>query len=372
MGLVFSFGASLGVTAVVFPLIALDVGIRAGVIGLLAALGAGTQMASRLALPGLLGRYSDRSIMIGAYLAIGASALIVIVSATAGSLIVANALQGAARGLFHTSSQTHAVRSPGIPTRRLALTQSVSQLGRLVGPALAGTLALISLVLGLWAVVLFTATAVVLGLTLELLPPYDRVPHSERTPIWRRPGIGIPAWGGVVGGTWSGVAESYVPVILAGRGFFDGAIGWLVSISDAAGFFTTASFAKWGGVRVARLIPIAAVALTISLAALPLVTGLAALVVVLIIAGSSGGVGSVLGTGAATETIEAREQGAAIALVGLYRATARLVAPAAISAGLLVFSLPVAIAGIAAALLAPRFWLRTGARPTEVSGDQEV
>jgi hypothetical protein len=113
---------------------------------------------------------------------------------------------------------------------------------------------------------------------------------------------------------------------------------------------------------VAQLIPITALTLAISMVVLPHTGGIVGLTLILVGAGASGSVGSVLGTGAVTESIEQGEQGAAIALVGLYRASARLVAPAVISFGLLVVSLPVAIAGLAGFLIAPGLWLRPGSR----------
>ena len=188
---VMAFGTALGVSAFAYPLLALDAGLSASTVGLLASVSAGTQMLSRLLLPALLARYRDRSLMIFSLLALGASALTLIFTLQLLGFVAAQCCQGLARGIFHTASQTHAVRDAGVASRRLAFVQTTAQFGRLLGPAVGGLLAVISLQASLWSAVALTGLASVLGLTLLSKPPYSRTPVAERTPIWR-PWVSVP------------------------------------------------------------------------------------------------------------------------------------------------------------------------------------
>ncbi len=360
--LVMAFGTALGVTAFAYPLLALDVGLSASTVGLLAAVSAAVQMLSRLVLPALLARVTDRRLMIVALLALSASAITLLFTQMLIGFVAAQSFQGMARGIFHTASQTHAVRDTGVGSRRLAFVQTTAQFGRLLGPAIGGLLALVSLQASLWMAVALAGAAAVFGLTLLALPPYARLSTSERTPIWRRPDLRTACWGGATGGVWRGLSESFVPVLLSNRGLSVSLIGWMLSGADAAGFLTTASVAKWGREDVRGFVPLSATALAAALALLPVLAGNVPLGIAMLVAGSAGGVAGVLGTAVASDSVEQEEQGAAITLVGTYRAGTRLIAPAGVSGLLLVVALPVAIGIVAGAIFAPVAWLASGTK----------
>lgn len=141
---VLAFGLSLSASAVVYPLLALDTGISAPVVGLLTATSAASQLTSRFALPWLLERVPDRALIVSACICLTMSGTTLLVSTTLAGFVIAQLLQGIARALFWTSSQTHAVRSSGLPIRRLAQVQGAGHVGALAGPALAGTLLVVS------------------------------------------------------------------------------------------------------------------------------------------------------------------------------------------------------------------------------------
>lgn len=351
------FGCALGATGFAYPLLAIDSGLSVSTVGLLAAASAGTQMTSRLVLPKLLATFKDRTLMIWALSVMAASAGILLVSLALAAFVVAQICQGFARGVFHTSSQTHAVRDFGVASRRLAFVQTTAQLGRLIGPAVGGLLAIISLKACLVFVVGLTVAGAAFGVTLQPRPPYRRAPAAERTPIWRRGELGVACWGGGVGGVWRGLAESFVPVILLDRGLSAATIGWMLSAADGAGFATTASVAKWGSEDTRRFVPACAVVVAGSLALLPVLSDVVPLGVAMVAAGSAGGVAGVLGTAAANAAVEPEEQGAAITLVGTYRAATRLVAPASVSGLLGLVSLGPAMAIFAVGIVAPIPWL---------------
>lgn len=361
--LVLGFGTALGVTAFAYPLLALESGLSASTVGLLAAVSAGVQMLSRLVLPALLARFMDRSIMVFALATLAASAAVLVATQSLLGFVAAQTGQGLARGLFHTASQTHAVRDTGVASRRLAFVQTTAQFGRLLGPALGGVLAVISLEASLWAAVAITGVGALFGLTLLPKAPYGRArAEASATPLWRRPDLGTAYWGGAAGGVWRGLSESFVPVILTDRGLSASVIGWLLSGADASGFLTTASVAKWGREEVGAFVPLSVSGLAVSLAVLPLLSGVVPLGLTMLAAGSAGGVAGVLATAVASRTVAPDEQGTAITLVGTYRAGTRLTAPAAVSGLLAVVSLPVAVAIVAVGILTPAPWLIPGTR----------
>jgi hypothetical protein len=314
-------------------------------------------MASRLALPWMLATFLDRTLMIVSMLLIAVSAVALLVIGGLGGFVVAQGAQGLARGTFHTASQTHAVRGSGVPSRRLAFTHTTAQLGHLIGPALAGAVAVVSLEATLWLTVGIGIAFAGLGVTLAAWPPYARAPRSERRPIWRRADLGTAAWGGSLGGLWRGLSESYIPVILKSRGIGDTRIGLLLSLADAAGFATTAAVARWGGTDVRRFVPFVASILAGAVAAFPHASGTFAFAGLMMAGGSAGGVGGVLGTAVAHASVEETEQGAAISLVGTYRSASRLVTPAAVGGALSVLAYPAALAVVAVAAVLPWPWL---------------
>jgi hypothetical protein len=107
---------------------------------------------------------------------------------------------------------------------------------------------------------------------------------------------------------------------------------------------------------VRPFVPLAATGLAVALALLPISSGVLVLGGLMLVAGSAGGVSGVLGTAVANDTVEESEQGAAITLVGTYRAGARLAAPATVSGSLAALALPAAMACVAAAVFAPSLW----------------
>jgi hypothetical protein len=79
--------------------------------------------------------------------------------------------------------------------------------------------------------------------------------------------------------------------------------------------------------------------------------------IALVLAGISESVAAVLSTASINESVEATEQGAAIALSGVYRAGARSLAPALVGGSLLVVGIPAALGLLAALVMVPGIWL---------------
>ncbi len=139
------FSLALGVGTVTVPLLALDAGYDPATVGFLAALAAATQLTTRFGLPWLLGRFRDRTLVtVSSLMMVGAFALL-LGSRALPVFVAAQLLHGGARAIFWTSSQTHAVRGPGDRVRRLVDLNVAGGTGTLIGPAVAGTIAIVSL-----------------------------------------------------------------------------------------------------------------------------------------------------------------------------------------------------------------------------------
>src|SRR5262249_38815150 len=115
----FIFSFSLGLATVAMPLLALDVGYSKSAVGYLTAASAVSQLGSRLFLGAAMRAVSDWTIVLAAAAAMTASCLLVAASAALVPFVLAELLQGVARGCFWTGSQTHVVRGTGSSVRRL-------------------------------------------------------------------------------------------------------------------------------------------------------------------------------------------------------------------------------------------------------------
>lgn len=350
-----SFGLALSASAVLLPLLALEAGFSGAAVGLLTALSAASQFGTRLFLPWLLGTVRDRLIMVVAAVLLAVSAGTLVVSVGVVAFVVAQVVQGAARALFWTASQTHVARAPGSITRRIAQLQVASHVGTFVGPALAG---LVATVTSVRSALLLTVVGgiVAAGVSTSLVarPPYVRQPRADRGQLWRDPDVALGYWSSSVAGGWRGLLDSYVPVVLALAGLGAGTIGMLAATAEGAAIaaaLVMARLAQDGGERLvvgaalavafgAGMLPVAA--------SVPLVAGL-----LLFLAGFGGGVATSVGPAVAHGRAAAGEEGTAIAVAGMYRAGARLVSPTATAGASAAVGVSVALPVVAVGMVLP-------------------
>lgn len=100
LAVVFGFSVGLGVATVAIPLLALAAGYDPASIGFLTAIAAATQLATRLRLPWLLGRFPDRTLIaLSSVLMLLGFGLLAVTTALP-AFVAAQLLQGAARGIF--------------------------------------------------------------------------------------------------------------------------------------------------------------------------------------------------------------------------------------------------------------------------------
>jgi hypothetical protein len=350
----FGFALSLGIAVVAIPLVALDAGYEPATIGFLAAVAAGSQLATRFTLPWLLGRYADRLLItLAGGLMLGGFGLLLVTQELPG-FVAAQALMGASRALFWTSSQTHALRSGGSPVKRLVDLNLAGNAGTLTGPVLAGALATIGLPVALAGAALAVSITLLGAPLMQAFAPYDRRKSGGALRLMRLEGVDMACWANVVGGVWWAMIGSYVPVILVGAGLVPSVIGLLVTLSEGAGAAMLVVLRRTPVARVPRIVRTGAFAEMLALAGIALAPHhVLAYAPLLILGGSAAG--CVTGLAPALVALAAGEQehGDALALSGTFRSLALLGAPAIVGASLAVVALPVAMVGIAAAAAAP-------------------
>ena len=348
------FCTALGMVGVAAPLTALHVGISATSIGILVALAGVSQIATRLCMGTLLRRFPDKRFVVLAAVALSTSCALLVVSTAIWAFTASQLLQGLARALFWTGSQTHAVRAWPTAVGGLAVINMANGAGSLVGPAVAGLLAARSLELSLLVAAIAGALAVVPAALLVRLRPFASTPkgkHSGIRRMWMRPGVDAGCAMTAGGGAWRGLMNSYVPVILAHAGQAAPVIGALVTVGNIAALIGSA-VSKWVqplGSRASVLLGLLPAGVGIALTGV-LSGHLAAVAAALLLAGLGAGILQTVGPALAADAVDPEERGDAIASNGTFRAATLLFAP--LGVGAMVLALPIGAAlGIAGALM---------------------
>lgn len=345
----FSHGMGAGTVAV--PLIALAAGYEPSSVGFLVAVAAASQLAVRLGTPWLLGRFTDRILSAVSAACLAAAFTALALSTALPVFVVAQVLQGLGRGVFWTSSQTHAVRDSGRPVQRLVDLNLAGNTGTLSGPLVAGALGVIDLRLALVWAAGSAVGATVVSLALNRLPPFDRRRSSGTLGLLRRPGIAASSWGSVVGGGWWSMLGSFVPVLLTGAGVGTLGVGGLITASEAAGLVALVLLRRVPSDRVSVAVAVggfAACGALIGLAVAPAV--LPIYVALLVIGGAASGTVTTLAPALAAAEAGPEEQGDALALSGTFRAGALLGAPAAVGAVVAVAPLAIGLFALGSGL----------------------
>jgi len=357
----FGFSLALGIATVAIPLLALASGYEAPGVGLLVAVASGSQLATRLGLPALLGRHADRWLICAAALLMLSGFALLLVSTALPVFVVAQLAAGAARALFWTSSQTHALRSGGSPVRRLVDLNLAGNAGTLSGPVLAGVLAAFGLPVALVGAIASLAVAAIGAPFLRAFPPYDRRGGGGAFRLIRRDGVDVACWANLVGGVWWSMMSSYVPVILVGAGLGPTLVGLMVTLSEGAGFGAMLALRRLptrlvlGVVRAGAYVEMAALAaVAIAPPVLPVYAAL------LLGGGAAAGCVTSLAPALVALAADEHEQADGLALSGTFRSIALLGAPATVSVLLSAVALPTALAGLAATAAAPGVVLGRG------------
>lgn len=363
VGTVACFSLALSVVSVAVPVLIVQAGYTLTEVGLLIALAAVTQIAVRFRIGAVMRRVTDKRLVGVAAILMSAGAGLLVTSTAVGVIVVSQLLQGAARGLFWTGIQTHAVRTSSQSARGLASVNLASGVGLILGPGLAGLLMESSARLALGAAALGAAAALLPVVLMARLPVFTAPEEpAEEGRVARRPGVRAGSWAAASAGAWRGLMGAYVPVALHQAGHASTVIGTVVALANAA---TVA--AGWAG----RWVPTGRFAATLAGGIVVTGAGLAVFGITadavalagtaLAVSGLGMGLLQTVGPAVAAESVGEQERGDAMAAVGLCRAGATFAAP--LGVGLLVLAMPLGLAlAVAGALLALPAAYARGAR----------
>jgi hypothetical protein len=357
LGATVLFGFGLSVSMITLPLVALHAGYGAAQIGALTAAAAVGQIGTRLVLPALMRRVSDKAIMLAGCVLLLASCGLLALSTAVPFFVACEILQGAARGFVWTASKTHLVRRNGPSLPRLAANNLTTSIGSLSGPVVGGLVAQRSLTL---ALLLGGAIAVSAGVVVLFMTAHDRSGTSKgagkengaRT--WRIPGVWLGCLSAVTAGGWLALMNGYVAVLLTSAGHDASNIGVLLSLANGG--------AVVGGVVIFRVTP-PAMRLGAAVAAFAVGAGIACVCVsapglvlpaaALTVAGVGAGALQTFAYALAADAVAADRRAEAIVSVGLARAVSLFTVPLVVAGALAVLPLAGAVALTGVALSSP-------------------
>ena len=362
---VFAFSFALGIGALAIPLLALAAGYDAATVGLLAATSAIAQFTFRLRLPHLLATHPDRTLIMVACVAMASAYALLFLTRSLPVFVIAQLLQGGARALFWTASQTHAVRSRGTAVQSLSLVGGTGNVSQMLGPLVTGFLAGFTLMAPLILAGVSAVTGLLLASRLVVHPPYAQRSRRTGKRLWLRPGVDAACWAGFVGGGWRALMSSYVPLALKGAGQVSGTIGVLMSMADLAGTGVVMAMARVRVANIERGLVLAVGVACVTLALVPVAAPYAlAAGILLAVSGGAAAPITALTAAAARQRVDAEDEGEAIALVGTFRAGALLVAPAGVAAVVGAVTVAPALAIASLLLGIPIVLVETGRRIT--------
>ena len=321
------FSLALGISSVVLPLLALEAGHQAAVIGLLVSMSAAVQSLTRTMLAAVMRRFADRDLLLIAGVTQAASALAAVISPSVPGLVTAWAVQGVARACFWTGGQTHVARGDRSPMKALALLNLMAGVGQFAGPAVAGLLARESLDVALVVGAVVSACASGASVALDRLPTFPEV-DREGVGFWRRT-FRLPSTSAAISaGAWRGLLDSFVPVVLRTSGQSVASIGLLVSLGNGAAVAGSVIVARVPPERVRAALSGATVMTGLGLAVASYTAGRPWLAgFALLVAGVGGGALQTLGPSLAALSTRPLERGEAIAAYGTIRSPAALGSP---------------------------------------------
>jgi MFS family permease len=352
------FSHGLGVNTVALPLLALAAGHSDAAVGVLVACSAGVQISMRVVLASLLHRFTERAMLLTAAVLLIGSTAVVLVWESLAVFVLAQVLQGLARGFFWIGLQAQVVRTADDSLGPLARVDFVAGIGLVTGPAaiavVGGSLP-VALALG----VLLTTLSLWPMFRLRVLPLFERRSGDLRIGVWRRPGVMPALLAGIGTGMWRGLLSSYIPVVLILADHSFATVGLLVGVSTGASILGSLTAGLAGNRRARAALVTSAVLTAAGLVGVGLAAhALPVVVVALVLSGLGAGTLQTLASALAARAVEPRLRGSVVAQVGTYRAGALFGAPLGVAGLLLVTPLgaAMAIAGVLTALPALARW----------------
>lgn len=357
----FVLSTSLGMTTLALPLLALDAGYSGVEVGVLTAVAALGQVTVRLCLGAAMRRWSDWTLIATAGLLIFLSNVLVVLDTSLPTFVCAEFVFGLAGGCFWTGGLTHVVRGPGRAIGALAVFTVIGSLGQIVGPLWAGFLSEHNPRLALAVAGIVAVVGTIPSMFLDRLPPFLADSDQPARELLRQPVVRAGCWAGVTAGSWQALLGSYVPVTLQSAGHPASHIGSLVALSNAFSTVAAGATGRLPSQMVGTgLLRVAIVASGGGIALASWYAGhlwLAAMALAL--SGLGAGILQTLGPAVVVEAVGPQQHGDAMALTGLCRAVAKLVAPLSVAGLATVLALPMSVVAVGVSMALPVF---TGGR----------
>lgn len=228
------YSLAMSIQAVLLPLLALATGYSKPQIGILTALSAVTQLAARIWSPTALRYVTDRYLIAISGIALALSGFMLAISAVLVVFVLAELIQGVARGMFWTSTLTHVVRQEGPSVGRMATVNFISSFGLLAGPTVAGLTARYSLPAALILAGVIASLTSVPAMLLIKDPPFIKEGKKIKRDLWNKRQVRLGSYAGLTAGAWRGILNSYIPVVLKSVGESYFLVGILVSLANGA------------------------------------------------------------------------------------------------------------------------------------------
>jgi MFS family permease len=335
------FSVALSVSSVAVPILIVRAGYATAAVGFFVALSAVAQIGVRFRVGAMMRRVADKHLVGAAAVLMALGSGLLIFSAAMWIVIASQLLQGAARGLFWTGIQTHAVRTSTVAARGLASVNLASGAGLILGPGLAGVLLETSAHLAMGAAMTGAAVGLLPVLLMARLPVFPSPDQgSGEARVSRRTGVRIGSWAAASAGAWRGLMGTYVPVALNQAAHSSTVIGAVLGAANTAEILAgwASRWVRSGSLRC--WLPAAIAVTGLGLAVFGVTADTIVMASVALIASGLGmGMLQTLGPATAAEAVGKHERGDAMATVGLYRAGAAFVAPFGVAA--LVLAMPV-------------------------------
>ena len=348
--LLFSF--TLGVASLLLPVMAVDAGHNLVTVAALYGASSLIQVVLRPLL-GVAVRYvSTKTLVQVGSAAQAVSLVVVLTSVSLVALAAAWALQGIARSAFWTGIDTHGARSALGASRALGHLHAWAGIGQLLGPIIAGVVSERSV-----------ATTVVIGVVVAMLcaatgamlhshdcPARDALKAARR--VWGSPGIGSSFSAGFSAGSWRGLMDSVIPVLLREAGQSFSAIGLAISLANGLSIPGSAIVTRLRStrpLRIAFVLSTLGTGLAVATVAIPMAPP-ALVYAALSLGGLGSGVLQTLGPVLAAVAVDQSRTGEAIALQGMFRTFSLLSVPALASSLAAVLPVTAALAVVGATI----------------------
>ncbi|MCU1418832.1 MAG: arabinose efflux permease family protein [Mycetocola sp.] len=347
------YSLGLGISGVMLTFVAISDGLPIGVIALLSAASAASQMISRLVLGVAFRHVADRVVMALALLVLGLSMGAVLALPGIVGLTIAQVLQGASRAGFWTGSQIHVLRLAKVPANGMARNQFVSSAIGVLGPVIAGAFAGQDPRLAAWVVLSVSLLGVVGSMLLGRLPVFDPPKKPKEGGVWKRPGVAISSMGSLASGVWYVAINTFVPVVLGAAPWSTLSIGLIMAATNASMLIGVIGAGVAKPVWYESIIIIGTITSSLGVALLCL-AGILPLVTMagLVTSGVGAGMLMTLYPTLAAQSVHPEEKAQAVVTTGVYRSSALLGTPILVSVATLFMPIGGAmliVAGIAGA-----------------------